>query len=176
MFLPHNVSHWGWFPFHLQWHHTSRNMRAARDMQNYRRGYPVSDSSSGMLITTGRGHPVLILSLPYRIWPKMSARKTKWPTCSFISINIVLRLMVKHPHTLAEHSWHSVPSVCTDLLSLGSPQMSTLNPFLRSGRMTTRDWREFTRTFSGTYVYACVAYVACCRGKERCMLSLSSRG
>uniref|UniRef100_A0A3Q3WQR3 Opioid growth factor receptor (OGFr) conserved domain-containing protein n=1 Tax=Mola mola TaxID=94237 RepID=A0A3Q3WQR3_MOLML len=24
------------------WHHTSRNMRAARDMQNYRRGYPVN--------------------------------------------------------------------------------------------------------------------------------------
>uniref|UniRef100_H3D4Y7 Opioid growth factor receptor n=1 Tax=Tetraodon nigroviridis TaxID=99883 RepID=H3D4Y7_TETNG len=29
----------GW-SLNEQWHHTSRNMRAAKDMQNYRRGYP----------------------------------------------------------------------------------------------------------------------------------------
>lgn len=153
MFLPHNLYNWVWFPFYLQWHHTSRNMRAARDMQNYRRGYPVSDSSSGMLITSGRDHPVLILFIPYRIWPKMSAPKTKWPTCSFISINIVLHLMVKHPDTLTEHSRRSVPSVCTDLLSLRFAIDVYIESFLKEWK---NDYKRLERVHSYIQWYVCL--------------------
>lgn len=39
-------------------------------------------------------------------------------------------------------------------------QTSTSNPFIRNGRMTTKDWSEFTRTFSGAY--AC-AWIVCFR-------------
>lgn len=50
-------------------------------------------------------------------------------------------------------------------------QMSTLNPFLRNGRMTTKDWREFTRTFSGMYVYACGVCFGCVQSEVTKLMS-----
>ena len=38
-------------------------------------------------------------------------------------------------------------------------QISTLNRFLKNGKMTTKDWRGFTLTFSGMY---CLSVVTCC--------------
>lgn len=70
--------------------------------------------------------------------------------------------------------WKS-PFVLTLCFLFYLTQMSILNHFSRNGKMTIKDWREFTRTFSGMYCLQLVVYVlavSSLRLQNSCHLSL----
>lgn len=103
-----------------------------------------------------------VVCLPFcRTLQMMSARRIRWTICSFISINFPLLPMVKNlfkrSHVMLESVWGCEWWHTDALYRL--PQMSTSNRFSRNGKMTTRDWRESTRTSSGMYNWWCVLFL-----------------
>jgi len=163
------------FAFILQWHHTPRNMRAAKDMQNYRRGYPVSHSTKCTLCSiTEREEVKLYLHICFSVlfWQNLTDDE-----CSEDKMNNLQFYLNKFPSSPDGNSLrysYKMRSMFVKVRPvmwrfLYRPvQISTSNHFSRSGKTTTSGWREFTRTFSGTYlrIGVCVCGFVQSEGKK----------